>query len=266
MVIKMNNEFKQGMMEFEQENYEKALNHFECVNPTDKNYRASIAFRISSMLKLERYRDALSLINPLIEKDPYDELLWFDKAVCHINLHENKEAYSAMESLERVVDPKDKRKILLVARLYKMLGNDSKTIEFCDKALEIDENYRDALHEKVLALVNSDDKEAIDDVSARLMKVSDKNIISLMPIFLLKLFSKDFRGCFELVNEYCDDEEMGEMLKAVIYKDLTDELNAELLLTQRIELTLDEALKLMLDFKEHGKDFGKIHGVQYFIS
>ncbi len=262
----MNKEFKQGMIEFEKENYEKALNHLECVNPTDKNYRASIAFRISSLVKLERYNDALSVINPLIEKDPYDELLWFEKAACHINLHEKKKAYSAMESLERVVDPTNKQKILLVARLYRMLHNESKTIEFCDKALEIDENYQDALNEKVFALVNSDDKEAIDDVSERWIKVSDKRIISLIPIFFLKLFSKDFRGCFELVNEYCDDEEMGEMLKAAIYKDLTDELNAELLLTQKIEITLDEALKLMLDFKEHGKDFGKIHGVQYFIS
>jgi tetratricopeptide (TPR) repeat protein len=269
MVIKLNNEFEDGRLEFDQKNFEEALNHFEQIGSDDEGYEFSLLYRISCLMKLKRYEEALSFLNFLIEKYPYEEILWFDKAWCHIFLGEKEKAFSALETVERVVDSTDKVRLLQVAKMYNCLNKDSKVIEYCDKALDIDENYREAVYEKITAIIDSDNQELIDDVSNKIIEMSDKNILALMPVFLLRLFSDDYGGCVDLLDYAVEDDEckdLIEMLKAVIFNSISEDLNAQILLTQdNVEIAVDDALKLMLEFKETGKDFGIIHGVQYFI-
>jgi tetratricopeptide (TPR) repeat protein len=261
----MNTKFEQGILEFENKNYEKALIHFEGVDGDDGYYEYALSYRISCLMKLEKYREALGFLNELIENNPYVDILWFEKAMCHIYLNEDEKAFSALDSLERVVDSDDKVKLLHVAKLYNILNDDLKVVEYCDKALDVDENFREAILEKSTVVLNLNDPEAVDEVSKRIVDLSDNSLISLMPAFLLKLFSKDYRGCLDVIGRCDEGSESTEMVKSLVYKNLSEDLNAQILLTCEIDLSIDEAIDIMLDFKESGKDNGKIHGVQYFV-
>ena len=245
----MNNEFELGRNEFREENYRGALAHLENIERGDDDYEISLLYRISSLIHLKRYSEALSFINPLIEKNPNEFLLWYDK-------------------LERVVDTSNKEDLLCIAKLYKFLNDDLKVIEYADKALTIDENYRDALYEKSFAAFSLDDEAMMDDVTEKLYNISDKSLLSSTPMFLVKLFSKDYRGALGLLDNVVDDE-MGkehiDMLKAVVYQHLTEDLSAQLMFSQKIELDIDDALKIMFDFKDNGRDHGEVNGVSYYI-
>ncbi len=268
LVIKLKNQFELGKIEFREENYEKALSHFESVDGDDDDYEISLFYRIPCLIHLKRYAEALSFINPLIEKNPNEFILWYDKARCHALLKEDKKAYSAMEQLERVVDTNNKNDLLCIAKLYNFLHDDLKVVEYTDKALAIDENYRDALYEKSFAAFSLDDDEMIEDVSKKLYDLSDKSLLSSTPMFLMKLFNKNYRGALDLLDNVVDDEagkEHIDMLKAVVYEHLTEDLSAQLMLSQKMELDIDDALKIMFDFKDTGRDHGEINGVTYFI-
>lgn len=261
----MNTKFEQGILEFENENYEKALTHFNGINADDEYYEYALSYRISCLMKLKNYREALGFLNQLIENNSHVDLLWFEKAMCHINLNEDEKAFGALDSLEKVVDSDDKVKLLHIAKLYNILNDDLKVVEYCDKALDIDENFREAILEKSTVVLKLNDSEAVDEVSKRIVELSDDSFISLMPAFLLKLFSKDYRGCLDVIGECGQGSESTEMVKSLVYNNLSEDLNAQILLTCEIDLTIDEAIDIMLDFKENGKDNGKIHGVQYFV-
>ena len=261
----MNNKFEQGILEFENKNYEKAVIHFEGVGGDDEYYEYALSYRISCLMKLENYREALGFLNELIENNPYVDILWFEKAMCHINLDEDEKAFSALDSLERVVDSDDKVKLLHIAKLYNILNDNLKVVEYCDKALDIDENFREAILEKSTVVLKLNDPDAVDEVSKRIVDLSDNSLLSLMPAFLLKLFSKDYRGCLDVIGGCEEGSESTEMVKGLVYKNLSEDLNAQILLTSEIDLSIDEAIGLLLDFKENGKDNGKIHGVQYFV-
>lgn len=267
-MINLNNELEKARSEFEQKNYEEALEYLENIDENDKYYDVSIIYRIYCLIHLSRYSEALSFLNPLIENFPYEFVLWYDKARCHILLHENEKAYSAMENIERIADSTDKEDLLHIARLYNLLDDGLKAIEYADKALEIDECYKEALYEKSLAASGLKDDKLMGEVSDRLFEVSDKSLFASLPSFLLKLFSKDYRGCLYIL-ENCEvgelDDESLDMVKTVLYQNIADDLNAQLMLSKEMEISVDDAIKLMLDFKETGKDSGKIHGVQYFI-
>lgn len=264
----MKNEFELGRNEFREENYRGALGHLENIEIGDDDYEISLLYRISCLIHLKRYSEALSFINSLIEKSPNEFLLWYDKARCHILLKEDKKAYSAMEQLERVVDTSNKEDLLCIAKLYKFLNDDLKVIEYADKALAIDENYREALYEKSFAAFSLDDEAMMDDVTEKLYNISDKSLLSSTPMFLMRLFSKDYRGALGLLDDVVDDnagKEHIDMLKAVVYQHLTEDLSAQLMFSQKIELDIDDALKIMFDFKDNGRDHGEVNGVAYFI-
>ena len=264
----MNENIEQGKKEFDEKNYKDAMGHFKQVQKDDSEYEYAQVYIFLCLMKLRCYSDALNIINSLISKNPYNEMFWHEKTRCHIFLKENKKAESALAELERVVDGQDKDSVLNVARLYSLLDDYDKVIEYCDKALAIDGGFKAALYEKALAASSLKDDELVDSVSEDLIRVCDGDLFSLMPVFLLKLFSKKYEACLEIVEgSEMDDvkKEFGEDLKIVIYNRMSDDLNAEIALTQDIDLDVDEALKLMFEFKNTGKDFGKIHGVHYFI-
>ncbi len=264
----MNSEIKKGISEYDDENYKKALSHFKKVSPDDEDYHYSLVFRVSCLMKLRCYREALPFINKLIEKEPYEDVWWIEKAWAHVFLKEKNQAYSALSHLERTVDVSDKVKLLQISKLYNLLDDDSKVLEYADKALEVDEDYKDALYEKITVLGRTHDRKEIDKVSKKLFELSDGKLISLMPIFLLRLFSKDYAGAVDLLDK-CDDDEIGDEyidnLKSVVYNHLSDDLNAKILVCEPADLSVDDALALMLEFQKTGKDHGKIHGIDYFI-
>lgn len=264
----MNHNIEQGKKEFDEKNYKDALEHFEQVAKDEEEYEYAQIYRFLCLMKLKCYRDALKVINSLISKNPYNEMFWHEKARCHIFLKENKKAKNALGELERVVDGQNKNSLLDVACLYSLLDDYDKVIEYCDKALAIDGKFKAALYEKALAASSLKDDEMVDSVSEEIMKVCDGDIFSLLPVFLLKLFSKKYEECLEIVEGSKMDDvkrECGEDLKIVIYNRMSDDLNAKIALTQDFDLSVDDALKLMFEFKNTGKDFGNIHGVHYFI-
>lgn len=264
----MKSEFEQGKSEFKKENYKKALAHFELIKSDDDYYDVSLLYRITSLMHLKRYRESLSFLNQLIEEYPQEYLLWFDKARCHIFLKETDNAYVAVEHVERFIDSNDKNHLIYVSKLYNMLHDDSKAIEYADKALAIDENFEDALYEKYFVALRSCDDAMIEEISLKLYDMSDKSLMSSMPRFLLKLYFKEYVGALDLINDVVDDEvdyKYIKILKAAIYEHMSEDLSAQIVLSQKLELDIDDALEIMFDFKENGKDHGEIHGVNYFI-
>lgn len=264
----MKSKFKQGIEEFENESYDCALKHFESIGQDDDDYEISLLYKISCLIQLKRYSEALSLSNQLIEKYPNEFPLWFDKARCHILLKEDREVESAMNHLERIVDGTNKVDLLYMAKLFNFLHDNSKALEYVNRALEIDGNYLDALDEKFLTAVQLRDKKSQEEAIVKLYDISDKNLIDSMPLFFMKLFSKDYRGALDLLNDVnvqTEDENYVELYKGAIYKHLTDDLNAQLMLDENIELDVEDAIRIMLEFKENGTDHGQIHGVNYFV-
>lgn len=264
----MNHNIEQGKEEFNKKNYKNALGYFRKVGNDDEDYEYAQVYAFSCLIEMGCYRDALKVINSLISKNPNSEMLWHEKSRCHIFLKENKDAYNALSELERVVDVHNKDSLVDVARLYSLLDDYDKVIEYCDKALAIDENYKPALYEKALVASSLNDDEMIDVVSKDILNVSEGDLFSIMPVFLLKLFSKKYEDCLEMVEDSdVDDvkEKFGEALKGIIYQHMTEDLNAKLLLSEDIDLPIGDALKLMFEFKNDGKDHGKVNGIQYFI-
>ena len=259
---------EQGILEFKEKNYEKSLLCFEKIGVGEDKFEIVQIYRVSCLIKLKRYGEALDVINRLIEKNPYEELLWHEKVRCHIFLDEDEKAFSALGELERIVDRNDKEYLVDIARLYYLLGDYDKVVEYCDLALKIDGNYKVALYEKALAASNLEDDQLIDEVSDSILNVSDNDLISILPVFLLKLFSKKYEDCLDLIeNIECDDLKKGhcDLFKGIVYNRMSDDFNAQLLLADEIDLSIDEAIGLMLEFKKFGKDFGEIRGVSYFI-
>ena len=56
-----------------------------------------------------------------------------------------------------------------------------------------------------------------------------------------------------------------KLLKFILYGRLSEDLNAQSLLAQELDLSIDEALKIMFDFKENDKIFGETYWVNYFV-
>ena len=267
-MINLNNDFKKGRNEFKQKHYEDALIHFDKISEGDEDFEYSLVYRIGCLIELKCYEDALEIIDPLIGKNPYDELLWFDKVTCHIFLKEDEKAFRALDEIERIVDRSDKRRLVCVAKFYNMLGDFDNSLRYCEEALAIDENYKDALYEKSHVAIRLNDVDMIEEIANRLFEISNRDILSLTPVILLKLFSKNYSACLDLIENSIDDEvkdETIEMFKFIVYKELSEELNAQILMSKEIDLSIDDALKLMFDFKENGCNHGEIYGVKYMI-
>ena len=266
----MDNYLISGQEEFEERNYEGALNHLEKIKPKDELYDLSLGYRIPSLMSLGRYKEALKYLDYLIDKKPKVFNLWIAKAKCHIFLHEDSEVEEALKNIESVVDENNKKELVDVARIYTLLLKDEKTLEYCDKALAIDENYRDALAEKSIAAAGLKNNDMIAEIADALFEKSNKNLIESMSPFMLKLFSKDYKGALDIVNNVVPVEEWEDeyllSLKAGIYQKLTDDLNAQIFLTKEIELDIEDAIDIMIDFRDNCKSHGVINNVEYFVA
>lgn len=264
----MSNMIDKGKIEFENGNYLEALGYFEQVGEDDEHYRYAQLFKANCLIELEKYEDSLQVVDSLISAEPYHKLAWFNKVLCHILLKDEKEAFKTLDHLMNLIDFKNKHDLVFIAKLYKLLGDYDNALKYCDAALEIDEYFKDALYEKSFAALRIDDDEAIKDVSDKLYQISNDDLFRLMPVFLLKLFSKDYRGCRDLINNSkrgeFEDEHIN-ILKGAVYNQICDDFCINLLIVNGEDLPIDDALDAMLDFVENGRDNGKIGKIQYFI-
>ena len=265
---KLNIDIENGRREFDEGNYEKALDCFKQVDCDNEHYEYAQLFVANCLMELERYADSLKVIDELISQNPYNKLAWFNKALCQIFLKENDVALFTIGELLRMIDMGSKYDLVFIAKLYKLLDIYDEALKFCNLALEIDENFKDALYEKSLIAMRVDDDEIISEVSDKLFDLSDEGILGLMPVFILKLFSKNYSDCIELINKVDDgklDEEHVKMLKAMVYKQICEDKCVNLLVVNSEDFPLDDALDAMIEFVENGKDNGRVNGVQYYI-
>ena len=266
MVKTLNSKIEKGKTEFEKGNFEEALNYFKQVESDDYHYELALMFMSSCLMEIEEYGEALNVSNQLIEMDAYNKFAWFNKALCQIFLKDSR-AFRTVENVVKVIDPMDKYDLVYVAKLYKLLNEYNKALIYCDSALKIDENFKDALYEKFLIAIMIDDDELMEEVSEKIFYASD-DLTGFMPLMIIRLFSKDYIGCKKLIEEANTkkfDKEHLDIIKSVIYKQISEDFNANLLLVNGEDISLDNALEALFDFVETGKNQGKIDGTKYYI-
>lgn len=263
----MKNKFEEGKLEFENNNYEKALECFEQVLRNEENDLVEI-YKFECLLKLKRYVEALKVIDSLISNCPYSETLWKCKARCHIFRHEGQSALKALGEVERLCDEENKEGLVDIAQIYNLLDEHDKVIEYCDKALAIDKTFKPALYEKMIVASSLKDIKMVDELTEKFLSISDNDLFGMMPVFIMNMFSKRYEKCLEIID-FCklDDSQRQEeeLLKGAIYQTLSEDLNAQIGLSEKYDLSVDDAIGLMLEFKKTGKDYGVIHGVEYYI-
>ena len=180
-----------------------------------------------------------------------------------------KETLKALEKLEGLCHDLNVDGFVRIAQYYNMLGEYDRVIENCDKALAVDEACIPALHEKLLAAFSLNDANLVGNISDELFEVSDNNLISLLPLIMANSFSGNYEKSLDII-ENCELGDVGEeermLLKYGVYNWITEDLNAQIMLSREVLLDIDVAIRLMLEFKETGKDHGEIDGVQYFIT
>lgn len=262
----MNVNIKNGKREYEIKNYEGALEYFDKVPQGDEDYSCMLVYKINSLMELKDYEACLKLLGEVIEDKPYEPLLWYEKIRCHIFLDQTDDAVNALKEFERLIDDDDKHFALSIAKFYDILGDSNSALKFCDRALEIDGDYEEALQEKAQIACGLHDHDLMMECSEKLIELAKGDLIKLMLPFLLTLFAGNYRRCYEIINimEGSDDEHE-ELLKSAIYQHMLNDLDVEIRLTSPAEWHVDDALKLLFKYKYEGIEAGIFKGVGYFI-
>ncbi len=264
----MNDKIEQGKLEFENKNFKKALNHFNQIKKNEKSYLIAQIYKIDCLMQLKQYKEALKIIDMIMEEVGDMEILWVEKVRCHLFLNEDAKALKALKELERLCADDDKKGFVRIARFYSILDDNDKVIEYCDKALAIDENYREALYEKLQGASSLKDDKLIVEVSEDILRISDNTLIGILPVIMINMFSEKYEMALDLI-ENCElgdvDEEHRQLLRSGVYKSICDDLNAQIMLSDEVDLDIRDAVGLMVEFKETGKDHGEINGVEYYI-
>lgn len=267
-MINLNEQIEKAKEEFKNGNYEESIKCIDGVDSSDDYYEIAQFIKSSCLLKLKQYKESLLILNDLISKTPYEVLLWIDKLYCHIFLKEDEKAARALDEIDRLADKTDKSLLVQIARLSYLVGDYDMVLKYCDYALAIDPDFKEAWYEKASVLMELGDDKETNHALNRIRELSDNDLLGTMPVFLMNLFSKNYRTCVDLISNVnqgeVDDEHM-EMLKGMIYKQICDDNNACLLIVNAQELPIDDVLDVMIDFVETGKDYGEINKIHYFI-
>lgn len=263
----MNSKIKKGRIEFNEENYEEALKYFDEVSDNDEDYMYVLFFKITCLMELKRYDEALFLIESLLMEDPEDELLLHEKIRCHIALGEEKEAFSALNRFEKIISRDNKRMLLAVSKFYRVLRDYDNALKYCNKSLEIDGHFEEAVREKSLIGIDMGDVEMINSCADRLLEIVDNHGIEVISVFLLKLFICRFDDCLAIVDNLNDDfdEDTIKMLKYVVYREFSEKLEVNVHLSGEVEIPIDDAIGLLKEYDMNGVSCGVVHGVAFKI-
>ena len=263
----MNSEIDKGRIEFNDENYEKALTYFDAVEEDDEDYDYVLIFKITCLMELEKYDKALFLIDSLLAEDGEDELLLYEKVRCHIALDEKSEALRTLRKFEHIAPKDNKNMILDIARFYKFLGEYERALRLCNMALYVDDDFEEAIYEKALVALAVDKEEIVDNCANRLLDLAEGDQYKILPIFLLKVYCAKFEDCVNIIDDLEDkfQDETCDMLRTVVYNQLCEKLDVNIHLTEDIDLSVDEALALLLDYEQTGIKYGIINDVNFII-
>ena len=264
----MNDKIEKGKEEFDNGNYEKALEYLNDVSVDDIHYNIALSCKIPCLVSLKEYDEALDIINPLISDMPYSEFLWSNKVICHVFKHDDDKAFKALSEVERIFDESDVSSLVFIAKMYNLLLANEKALEYANKALDIDENNIDALHEKTLACAGIGDDQLMSDVADQMLDVVDNSALSRMIIIMLKLLSHHYEDCYNVITttDYGDlGDDYVESVKGGLFTKICDDLKIDLAVINTDNLDIDDALHLLFEYINTGKDQGSIGDVQYFI-
>ncbi len=263
----MDSKIDKGRIEFNDENYEKALAYFDSVSEDDEDYDYVLTFKITCLMELEKYDKALFLIDSLLAEEGDVELLLYEKIRCHIALNEKKEALDALKKLERIISKDNKNAILDVARFYKFVEEPKRALRLCNMALAIDEDFEDAIHEKAIIAIALGNDEIVDNCANKLLDLVDGDKFKILLIFSLKLYCGKFHDCINIIDglENVFEDETSEMLKFVVFNQLCEKLDVTIYLTDDVDLSAGEAIGLLFEYEQNGIKNGTIDGAGFVI-
>ena len=266
LVINLNLEIEKAKNEFDDKNYERALEILDSLEVEGEYHKLAVMIRIASLMALKRYDDSLSVIDSNIEKFPYSDFLWSRRVECHYFNGDEENAVKSLEELERIVNKDEKHALVFLAEEFELLDNHENALKYCDMALEIDEDFEDAVRQKAMIASSLKDRDMMSDCADRLLKLYDDDIYKVMIPFMLKLFSGRYKDCLDIVNGVnVLDDSQDEMFKGAIYKSMVEDLNIEIRTSAPIEMTVDEVLDLFFRYHYDGIKHGEINGARYLI-
>ncbi|WP_432644512.1 tetratricopeptide repeat protein [Methanobrevibacter sp.] len=262
----MNFRFNECKKEFDGGNFDKALAILNEIEIDDEDYTFALMLKYNCLMGLGCYDDALDIINLLISNNPYFLLLWFDKVRCLYFLDDLTGAVDALKHVERLVDLNDVDGLVCFVKLCNLVGEHETALKYCDMVLDIDEYNVDVLLEKSLVSNIFNDKNMMSECGDKLLDVCESNMSILMVCFALKLFSGMYRDCFDVIlNISSMDFKMGETLKKIFYNQMLCDFNVQVLVENSAEITIDESISLLFDYRYDGIDFGNVKNVKYII-
>lgn len=266
MVINLNLQIEKAKNEFDEKNYENALEILDGIEVEDDYQKLAVLIKIASLMALKRYDESLSIIDSKIDKFPYSEFLWSRKVECHYFNGDEEGAVKSLAKLERIVNKDDKHSLVFLAGECELLNNHKKALEYCDMALDIDKDFIDAVRQKSMSASALKDYDMMSDCADRLLELYDDEFAKLIP-FMLKLFSRRYRGALAIVEGMnILDNADEEMMKGAIYNAMVEDLGIEIRVSEPIEMTIDEVLNLFFMYHYDGIKHGEIRGAKYLIT
>lgn len=267
MVIILNLKIEEAKKEFDDKNYVGALEILNGEEFEDEYFKLVMFLKIGCLRGLNRFDEALMVINSAIEKCPFEDIFWAQKVQCHYFNGEKRNAVRALVELERIVDRNDERALVDVSELFSLVGDDEKALKYCDMALSIDGDFVDAVRQKSMIAGSLKDYDMMSDCADRLLELYDKDILKLSIPFMLKLFSKRYDDALSIVNSVgVLDDEHELLLKSAIHNAMAEDLNIEIRTSAPVEITIDEVLRIFMDYHYRGVQGGEICGANYLIS
>ncbi len=266
MVINLNSQIEKAKKEYDEKNYENALEILDGIEVEGEYQKLIVFIKIACLMALRRYDESLSIIDSNIEKFPYSDFLWSRKVECHYFNGDEEEAAKSLEELERIVNKDDKYCLVFLAEEFEMIGNHEKALKYCDMALDIDEDFVDAVRQKSMSASALKDYDMMNECADRLLELYKDDFEKLIP-FTLKLFSRRYRDALDIV-EGMDilDKVQEEMMKGAIYNSMVEDLSIEIRTSAPIDMTADEVLNLFFMYHYDGIRHGEIKGAKYLIT
>ena len=111
------------------------------------------------------------------------------------------------------------------------------------------------------------DYEIINSSADKLSQIIGGHGMGMISVFLLKLYVSRFDDCISIIEDLGSDfkDESIQLLKSIVYKELCENLDVDLHISDGAEISIDDAIGLLKDYDENGVDKGIINGAKFKI-